>query len=210
MKLIKTGFKWIFVSLLWGRLGWGFAFAQTNTPADYLREGKEKMAQQNYRSAIISFNISLEMEPSVEAYIQLALAKRMTDDLVGALNAYDGAITLDPNDPVVYNNRGNLNDELKKTVDALKDYEKAIRLDPVYTNAYYNKAIAHYNLKEYPEAKADFEKVTVLAPDDAEAYIGLGLVQVKLNEKDAACASFTKARQLNFTAAEEYLKQHCQ
>lgn len=184
--------------------------AQVDKPQRLLKEGKERLDKKDYKGAITDFSISLEMEPSVEGYYLRATAKYLlNDDLQGALADYDNAISLDPYNPILYNSRGNVKDELKKTTDAIADFNKSIALDSTYTNAYYNRGIAHYNVQEYKEAQADFEYILKKTPQDAEAMIGIGLCFVKLAKTAEACVWFTKARQHQPALAEEYLNKLC-
>jgi tetratricopeptide (TPR) repeat protein len=184
--------------------------AQTHTSANYIKVGKVKMNNKDYKGAVMELSISLEIEPSAEAYFLRASAKYMLDDVQGSLLDYDNAIALDPYNPIAYNNRGNIKDELKRTADAIKDYTKAISLDALYTSAYYNRGIAHFNVQEYKDAQMDFEKVIKTLPQDAEAMLAIGLCLVKLNKQAEACTWFAKAQPLQPTLADEYLKKHCQ
>lgn len=183
--------------------------AQTQTPEAYLQEGRSKMKRKEYKRAIIDFTIALEMRESVEAYLERAEAKRNIEDLEGAVEDYDGAISLSPQNPVLLNNRGNLREQLRLTLAALEDYNKAIALDSAYTNAYYNRAIAHYNLRHYEEAKRDFQQVLQLDDRDAAAYVGLALCEQKLGNTDQACANLLKAQKLKFEGIETYLEKYC-
>ncbi len=184
--------------------------AQTHSPANYIKHGKLKLENEAYKGAIMEFSISLEMEPSAEAYFLRATAKYMLNDQQGALSDYDNAISLDQYNAVAYNNRGNIKDELKRTVEAIKDFDKAISIDTHYTSAYYNRAIAYFNVQGYKEAQADFGKVHQESPQDAEAMLGMALCLIKLNKNSEACAWFAKANILKPTLIEEYLKKYCQ
>jgi tetratricopeptide (TPR) repeat protein len=190
----------------WASHSW--AIAQANTAERYLKQGKEKLERKDKR-AITDFSISLEIEPSIEAYFLRAAAKVLAEDLIGAISDLDDAIRLDGYDPILYNNRGNLKDELERSGEAVKDYEKAILLDSTYSLAYYNRGIALFNLEKYEEAKQDFEKVSKLKTIDIEAIIGLGLCLIRLNKNQEACLWFEKAKTLNPALAEEFLKQNC-
>ena len=53
-----------------------------------------------------------------------------------ALSAYDTAIRLQPDYAAVYNNRGNIKNELGSRDAALDDYDTAIRLNPHFPEAY--------------------------------------------------------------------------
>ncbi len=184
--------------------------AQTHTPENYIKTGKVKMENKDYKGAALELSISLDIEPSAEAYFLRASAKYMLDDLQGALADYDFVIGLDSYNAVAYNNRANIKDELKRTADAIKDFDKAISLDANYTSAYYNRAIARFNVQEYKDAQADFEQVLNKLPQDAEAMLGIALCLVKLNKNTDACTWFVKAQAIQPTLVAEYLKKYCQ
>jgi Tfp pilus assembly protein PilF len=184
--------------------------AQTQSADNYLRQGQEKLQNEEYKRAIIDFTISLEIEVSIEAYLGRASAKRMLDDFAGAMEDYNSAIELDKKNPILYNNRGNLKDEAGKPAEAILDYDQALRLDSLYQNAYYNRAIAKYNMQDFAGAKNDFEKVLQTQADDQDALLGLALTENKLNNKSKACAYFVRLSQLGFRDAEDYLQKYCQ
>jgi len=220
-----TYIRLLFMALATLLLNTPTTFAQTQTAESYLKQGKEKVkkieekmkktgilekdGQDLCKKAITDFNISLEIEPSIEAYFLRATLKYLLNDISNALIDYDNAIALDNYNAVAYNNRANLKDELKKTVEAIKDYDKAISLDSTYTNAYYNRGIAHYNVQEYKEAQTDFEKVLKVLPQDATAMLGIGLCLVKQNRNTDACIWFTKAGAIDAKLVEDYLKKYC-
>jgi len=58
------------------------------------------------------------------------------------IDNYTECLKIDPDNPIVYCNRGNAYKELKNYEDAIADYTKAIRINPNYTNAYSNRGIA--------------------------------------------------------------------
>lgn len=187
--------------------------AQVDKPQRLLKEAKERLDKKDYKGAITDLSISLEMEPSVEGYYLRGTAKYLlNDDAQGALAAladFDNAIGLDPYNAVIYNSRGNVKDEIKKTTEAIADYDKAISLDSTYMNAFYNRAIARYNVQEYKKAQTDFEYVLQKMPQDAEAMIGLGLCLVKLSKTEEACIWFKKAQLIQPALAGEYAEKIC-
>ena len=186
-----------------------FALAQTQTPENYLKAGKKRMQNKDYKGAILEFSIAYDMESSVEALVLRASAKYMLDDLEGALADYNAAIALDAYDPVIYNNRANVMDEMKKPVDAIKDYDKAISLDSAYTSAYYNRAIARFNLQDYKDALLDFRKVLQKNPQDSEVMLGIALCYLKQNQNNEACEWFNRIKEKHPAMVEGYLRKYC-
>lgn len=176
---------------------------------NYMKSGKQKMNEGDFKKAIIDFTIALEIESTVEAYAARAEARYKNGDPEAALSDYDEAISLDSSNAILFNNRGNIEDELQKFEEALRDFDKALHLDSVYITAYYNRALTHYNSKSYEQAKKDFEKVFLEKPSDAEVMCGLGLCEIKLNNKEKACEWFTKARQILPEPATGLWDAHC-
>jgi len=65
----------------------------------------------------------------------------------GALENYDRALAVRPNDAVALNNRGNTLNELKRFSEALADYERALTVRPDYAEALNNLGVALHALK---------------------------------------------------------------
>ena len=72
---------------------------------------------------------------------------------------YDEAIRLDPNDPDVYINRGNMLSGLDEFERAIEDYSQAIRINANYSEAYHNRGIAYHRLGLYEDSERDLAKV---------------------------------------------------
>ena len=111
---------------------------------------------------------------------------------------YDQEIQQNPNDPKLYNSRGDV--YAKKAVDdkAIADFNKAIQLDPNYMTAYYNRGIAFFNTGDNERAIADFNKAIQLNPNFADVYYTRGYLYLH-GKKDfeKALADFDKAVQIN-------------
>lgn len=183
--------------------------AQTQTFDNYFKAGLAKLEKKDFTGAVVEFTIAREIEPRKKGFLYLAHAKCLIKDYEGAVKVYDDLLSIDSTDATVFNNRGNLKDELLRPEEAVKDYEKAIQLDSTYTEAYFNKAIAHYNLKEYEQAKQDFLKVLDFTPTDGEAFLGLGLSEQQLGNKIQACQYFLEAQRAGADEAQKYWEELC-
>ena len=69
-----------------------------------------------------------------------------------ALEAYDKALTIDPELAYAWNGKGNALNNLKRSGDALEAYDRAIKCDPQYNPPYYNKSLTLRELNRLDEA----------------------------------------------------------
>ena len=103
-----------------------------------------------------------------------------------ALSAYDTAIRLQPDYAAVYNNRGNIKNELGSRDAALDDYDAAIRLNPHFAEAYYNRGVQKVIREEVDAAIVDFTEAIRLNSDCAQAYAHRGVAKAELGNIDEA------------------------
>ena len=95
---------------------------------DYLSIGRKKYPTNEY---LLNSEINL--------YIKL---NKLSDLIV----KFTEAIELDPENSMLYFNRGTIYDQEKDTENAEKDYMKAIELNPSYFEANYNLGALYFNL----------------------------------------------------------------
>ena len=120
-----------------------------------------------------------------------------------AIDAFDEAIRLDPQDAIAYYNRGiAYNGQGRGDTRgaarfnrAKQDFDQAIRLNP-QADAYYNRGVAYRNLGQYENAIEDFDEATSLDPQYAEAYYLRGSVYGALGKSVEAERDFAKAKEL--------------
>ena len=79
-----------------------------------------------------------------------------------AIEQYDEAIRIDPQDANTYNGRGLAYGGLGQYERAIQDYDEAIRLNPQDADAYYNRGAAYNALGKSREAERDFAKAKEL------------------------------------------------
>ncbi|HYK85609.1 MAG TPA: tetratricopeptide repeat protein, partial [Ktedonobacteraceae bacterium] len=117
------------------------------------------------------------------------LAKRYTE----ALEAYDHAIGLDPDDALAYQGRGNALLELERYEEALAAYQQALQLETVdddepplkgrvarnmkrYEDSrfYNHMGRAFHHLKRYEEALAAYEQAVLLDGNECRYHFNKG------------------------------------
>jgi len=92
------------------------------------------------------------------------LANLNLNDPEEALQDFERAIKIDPNQAGGYLGKANALNILGRYREAIEYYNQAILIDPNLANAYVNRAIAYSHLGEYKLAIADYEKGLELDP----------------------------------------------
>ena len=124
-----------------------------------------------------------------------------------ALNAYNKAIDLNPNDASAYYNRGLAYDNLDKDDLAIADYEKAIELNPKYGDAFNNLAKTYGRRGYYKQAILFYDRVIELNPKDADAYYNRGKAYERLGDSRFANQDLKIAAKLGNIFAQKSLKE---
>ena len=124
-----------------------------------------------------------------------------------ALNAYNKAIELNPNDASAYNNRGLAYDNLDKNDLAIADYEKAIELNPKYGDAFNNIGNSYGRRGYYKQAILYYDRAIELNQKDADAYYNRGNAYSRLGDSAFANQDLKIAAKLGNIFAQKSLKE---
>ena len=134
---------------------------------------------------------------SAERFFSLSIAFQQRGDYRQAIENYDGAIELDPQNPVFYNNRGTTKTALGEFQRAITDLDKAIKLNPQYAAAYNNRGGAKNALGDHQGAVEDFGRAIDLDPTDAGAYNNRGVAKIGLDDREGAIAEYNTSIRLD-------------
>ena len=85
-------------------------------------------------------------------------------DIDGAIEDYDIAIGLNPNDLFAFNNRANARRDKGDLDRAIADYAAAIALDRDYAAAFINRGLVHERQKAFDLARADYRAALTTPP----------------------------------------------
>jgi tetratricopeptide (TPR) repeat protein len=124
-----------------------------------------------------------------------------------ALNAYNKAIELNPNDASAYNNRGLAYDNLDKNDLAIADYSKAIELNPEYGDAFNNLGKTFSRVGNYHRAILYYDRAIELNRKDADAYYNRGDAFSRLGNSKYANEDLKIAAKLGNIFAQKSLKE---
>ena len=130
-------------------------------------------------------------------------------DYQKAIEAFDEAIRLNPQDAEAYYHRGVAQNSLpqpqmrvssggqSRYQSAIKDFDAAIRLNP-QSDAYYNRGVAYRKLGQFERAIEDYEEAIRLDPQYAEAYYLSGAAYGAIGKSVEAERDFAKAKGLGY------------
>ncbi len=105
-----------------------------------------------------------------------------------ALNNYNIAITLQPQNAKTYNNRGKIYFERGDFDKALEDYNKSLLLEPESIKALANRGAAYGAKNQLEEALVDFTKVMESDLKNTDVISNRGFVHYQLKEYEKAIA----------------------
>jgi superkiller protein 3 len=136
-----------------------------------------------------------------------------------AIQYYDEAIELDPNNFYAWYYKGLSFTASEKSKKAIEAYNKAIELDPNNFYTWYYKGLSFTGLKEYKKAIEAYNKAIELDPNNSEVWSYKGLSLAGLKEYKKAIEACDKAieldpnnfeawyyKGLSFAGLEEYKK----
>ncbi|KYC44100.1 hypothetical protein WA1_02880 [Scytonema hofmannii PCC 7110] len=78
-------------------------------------------------------------------------------DYKGAVEDFNQAIVLNPNDANAYYHRGLLLHKLGDNLNAVLNFDRALQLNPRYADAYFRRAGARYNIGDRPGTIQDLQ-----------------------------------------------------
>lgn len=132
------------------------------------------------------------IEESAQGLLQEAQRCEESGEFRTALEFYNRAITLSPDDGRIYFLRGNMQLEAGDAADAVESYSMALSIKPDSAGAHFNLGNAHGARRQRNEQLSAYRKAIALKPDFVDAHIALSLA---LEEQG------------NLTEAEHHLRQ---
>ncbi len=159
--------------------------------AEAEKAGKYKLAADYYTELI-------KLDPNESSYYlsRGALSLNYLNDIKGAMKDFEAGITLAPDEPAFYFNRGTANVKLNEWKKAKPDFDKAIQLKPDFAFAYLNRAVVLINLKNLDAALADCNRGIQLDPRIPNLYRVRALIYKANGNAALAQADEIRAAQL--------------
>ncbi|WP_299519125.1 tetratricopeptide repeat protein [Winogradskyella sp.] len=132
-------------------------------------------------------------------YTNMGLIKSFSGAYEEAVQDYDKAIELNPNNHIAYNNRGYTFNIMADYKSAIPDFEKAIELEENFAYALNNIGFAKIKLGFKGEGLSDLKKSMTLDGTNSYCYMNFGIYHYDNKEYEKALDYFEKAKELDTT-----------
>jgi len=160
-----------------------------------------------WQDNILLWSDVIKKFPTVDiAYSHRGILESEAGHHLQALDDFNKAIHIKPQDFTLYNNRGYALLRATRYTEAVQDFTLAIYLKPDYLVSYRNRAEAFYDLGRYKEALDDMNVVNRIEPQSASTHYYCSIIYFRLANYGKALEEAKKAQRLNFPVSSLYFK----
>ncbi|MEZ4772986.1 MAG: tetratricopeptide repeat protein [Bacteroidia bacterium] len=151
----------------------------------YWARGSESYEREEWETAAKFFELMRVRDDQAYKVVDLRLAEcyEKLEDFHMAREHFNHILSIDPENYVAYNERGNLSFRLKDYENALIDYNDATRINHEYADVYFNRGLLYLNIGEYAKAIEDVETGIRLQPEAAKPYGVLAAIYAAQEEE---------------------------
>jgi tetratricopeptide (TPR) repeat protein len=137
------------------------------------------------------------------AYNNRGVAHRVKANYAQAIDDFNEAIRLVPDNANAFNNRGVAYRNMGDLDRAVADYDQAIRIKPDYVAAFYNRGLALADKREYGKAISDFTTVLRVDPKNPTVLFRRGTTYLSSGDFEAGNADLAAAKAIKPDIAED-------
>ena len=177
--------------------------------SDYFYHGNKALDENAYNKAILYYEKCLAIKPMAEVYNNLGICRAFLQQ-DGAIDAFNMAIQLNPNDAEAYLWRALIKNRMNDYEGALEDASKTIEHNPKNDETRIEAYIARGEAKGHLNQKMamdDYNKAIEINPTRGVSYYCRGLYAIYLRDYNLGCLDLNKAAQLGYSASDEALKE---
>ncbi|HID72247.1 MAG TPA: tetratricopeptide repeat protein, partial [Thermoplasmata archaeon] len=167
---------------------------------EYIQKGIEEFNKDNYKDALKYFTKAFWRIENTGFLMDFDILWGLLGNVHFKLKEYEKALTyytialsINPQNPAVYNDLGNTYFYLNRYRRSLEAFKKAITLDSKNPIVYQNRGIVLNTIGRYEEAIKDLDKALELNPNLETAWREKGVALSNLELYDEAIKSFKKA-----------------
>jgi tetratricopeptide (TPR) repeat protein len=185
------------------RLNPNHTLAQHNLEV-YKQRKKQSMSVEDRLSRTIEADSTM-----LYPYLERAQQRFESGYFEGALEDYNQAAEMAPDNFEILFARGLTKEKLKNYDGAFSDYTRAIGIKEDYPKAWLSRGNVLLKLERYNDAIEDYNVALVYQPDYPLAFYNRGMANVKLKKSAEACSDFRKAEELGMKVDEKIKGKVC-
>ena len=162
--------------------------------------GMADYANDNWADAIALFEDALRQTEEASERLELSIIHFYRGESYAsnerpndAIQAYNQALNIKPNDYITLNNKGNVLTNLGLLDDAIKNYDLALQIKHDYHVTLYNKGNALFELGLLDNAIKNYDLALQIKHDYSDALSNKGAALAQLGEFDNAITAFEQA-----------------
>ncbi len=179
----------------------------------YFNRGLTRIETEDYKEAIADFTVVVENEfpENPDSYSIRASLRIKLEDFEGAIQDYDYARYLNPDDAEIYYRIG-LAKSLNNSdyFEIFYEFTEAIERDPDNPLFYYRRAFTALKANRYEESLKDFNKALDLKPDESEWFILRASVKYYLHDYQGAYEDWEISAKMGNSKASKYIEAYRQ
>jgi len=158
-----------------------------------------------YEEAITYIEKAVEIKPTAYFYINLGNIHSAKGDMDKAINYYNEALELNPDEAEPWFGLGVCYKNKNEYDKAIECYEKAISIRPSFYSAHINIGNIYKLKNELDKAVEFYKKALLFNQNDSDAYNSLGLLYFDRYEIEEAIYCFKKAIQIKPNFEKPYI-----
>ena len=176
---------------------------------DFCRQGLESIKQNQFDEASLCFEKAVAQSSNdrekIYALANLAYSHQVSGNLVKALDSYDKALKIAPEEITLMQQRANIYLQLDSTELALKDYNTILQHEPSNTGALLCRAHIHTDNGTFEKAWRDYNELQRWLPDNLSVQLGIATLYQKEKRYDESMMIMTGLIEANPNIAELYI-----
>ena len=195
---IRRNFEWKDSITLWTstlRVFPDSKKALVNRSIAYLRKGQLEKAQA--RKVFPGNKPKKGFYNVTDIYIKRGNANMEKGFYNRAIDSFNRALEIDPDNSILYNCRGLAYGKKGLNKEAMENFNRAIELNPYNYEAYNNRGFFYRVTKQFDKAVADFNNAIELNSNYSTAYFNRGFTFRDMGSIEKAVVDFAKAVELN-------------
>ncbi len=167
------------------------------------QRARTKLLLNDGQGAMADYTRALEGSPTSILFVNRGMASSMLKNYHYALQDFDEALQMDPNDAEAYINKGDIYFALEDYHNAIQYYTQALFLSPDDERTYNNRANAYMKLNNPEQALLDYNVALDIDPN-SYTYVNRGFYWLDQNQRDRAEQDFMEASRLDIRNASAY------